>query len=384
MRVLCLHPEASSALQLSKDVHKLEERLYTKHGIELVFVDAPLLDVQLGHSVGDDGGGINAIEPRAGDDGNEEFVSRRWYVREDAKTALAEGHETVETTKVRLAGLDASLLHLQQIWKRGGKNVSKNAPGDCECFPFQGVLGFGQGANVAALLPLLSATLTEDKDDAPPLFQGLHFVALVGGTDIMDSQPADDTREEIRIDSEDLYVGSDGLASLHILLEGADRQTCRSGANLARKYGPKAQIHRVPQSNSTCNAALCNILGKFLVSRKNELRQDPKAMELLSLQTRLLDVEHMATLALSNQIQQKPPKALMAVIGPAAVPEKDDKRPDADKRQTDKENNEQPVAKVVDRTVGAWAGARRRGFGEEGGGAPCPQTFLLKEDDRRK
>lgn len=382
--MLCLHPEASSALQLSKDLHKLEQRLYTKHGIELVFVDAPLLDVQLGQSVGDDGGGINAIEPRTGDDGNEEFISRRWYVKEDARTtALEEGLETVQRTTVRWSGLDASLLHLQQIWKRGGANVSKNTPGDFECFPFQGVLGFGQGANVAALLPLLSTTQTEDKDDAPPLFQGLQFVALVGGADIMDYQPADNTREEIRIDSEDLYVGSDGLASLHILL-GADRQTCRSGENLARKYGPKAQVHRVPQSNSTCNATLCNILGKFLVSRKNELRQDPKAMELLSLQTRLLDVEHMATLALSNQIQQKPPKALMAVIGPAAVSEKKDgKRHDADGRDTDKENNDQPVAKVVDRAVGAWAGARRRGFGEEGGGAPCPQNFLLKEEERK-
>ncbi|EJK50780.1 hypothetical protein THAOC_30119, partial [Thalassiosira oceanica] len=42
-----------------------------------------------------------------------------------------------------------------------------------------------------------------------------------------------------------------------------------------------------------------------------------------------------------------------------------------------------PVAKVVDRAVGAWAGARRRGFGEEGGGAPCPQNFLLKEEERK-
>ena len=383
MRVLCLHTEASSALQLSKDAHKLEERLYTKHGIELVFVDAPLLDVQLGQSVGDDGGGINAIEPSAGDDGSEDFVSRRWYVREDARTALAEGFDSEQTSAVRLAGLDASLLHLQQIWKRGGTNVSKNTPGDCECFPFQGVLGFGQGANVAALLPLLSTTQTEDKDDAPPLFQGLQFVALVGGTDIMDSQPGDDTREELGIGSEDLYVGSDGLASMHILLEGADRETCRSGANLARKYGPNAQVHRVPQSIPNCNATLCNILGKFLVSQKNALRNDPKAMELLSLQTRLLDIEHLATLALSNEIQQNPPKALMSVIGPAAVSEKDGKSYDAEDRDTEKENNEQPIAKVVDRAVGAWSGARRRGFGEEGGGAPCPQDFLLKEEERK-
>ena len=39
---------------------------------------------------------------------------------------------------------------------------------------------------------------------------------------------------------------------------------------------------------------------------------------------------------------------------------------------------------VVDKVVGAWQGGRRREFGEEGGGAPCPQEFLLREDERYK
>ena len=62
MRVLCLHPETSSAYQFSQELQKLEERLWTKHGIELVFVDGPLLDVQVGTAIGEEGGGINAIE----------------------------------------------------------------------------------------------------------------------------------------------------------------------------------------------------------------------------------------------------------------------------------------------------------------------------------
>jgi hypothetical protein len=39
---------------------------------------------------------------------------------------------------------------------------------------------------------------------------------------------------------------------------------------------------------------------------------------------------------------------------------------------------------VVDKVVGAWQGGRRREFGEEGGGAPCPQEFVLREDERYK
>ena len=46
-----------------------------------------------------------------------------------------------------------------------------------------------------------------------------------------------------------------------------------------------------------------------------------------------------------------------------------------------KELGEENV-EVVDKAVGAWHGARRRGFGEEGGGAPCPGEFLLREDER--
>src|SRR5210317_1598269 len=96
MRVLVLHPTASSASTLHTTLSKLEERLWTQHGIELVFVDAPLLDVTVGRSldcanndgvgkggeVGDGGdrsgggSGLNEIEEG-------EMMSRRWYVEEE-------------------------------------------------------------------------------------------------------------------------------------------------------------------------------------------------------------------------------------------------------------------------------------------------------------
>ena len=58
-----------------------------------------------------------------------------------------------------------------------------------------------------------------------------------------------------------------------------------------------------------------------------------------------------------------------------------DKEVEETEKQHDKQMKEN--VKVVDKAVGAWHGARRRGFGEEGGGAPCPGEFLLREEERR-
>ena len=201
MRVLCLHPAASSALQISREYHKLEERLWEKHGIELVFVDGPLLDVQVGNAVGESGGGINAIDPsKSGGDDGEERVSRRWYVEESSarRMSLPPSNVSAAATQslpdsARYSGLDASLLHLTQIWSRGGANISNNSlMGDC--LPFQGVLGIGQGANMAGLLPLLNyhhdvdgSDSDDEKENAEDkiigskqtMFQGLQFVILI-------------------------------------------------------------------------------------------------------------------------------------------------------------------------------------------------------------
>merc|ERR1712216_289973 len=117
--------------------------------------------------------------------------------------------------------------------------------------------------------------------------------------------------------------------------------------------------------------------------------------ELISLQNQLANVEQLATLAISQEIQKNPPKALMAVIGPTAMMSNDttndedgdkdcgvqDEEVQEEETQHDKQKKEN--VKVVDKAVGAWHGARRRGFGEEGGGAPCPGEFLLREEERK-
>ena len=193
----------------------------------------------------------------------------------------------------------------------------------------------------------------------------------------------------------DIYVGPEGIQSLHVVLEHEDNDNNddarrrKSSEQLAKQYGPNAEIHYCTQQpKEECTPALSNIIGKFLVSQKNKLHSNPKSRELMSLQNQLSNVEQLATLAITQEIQRNPPKALMAVIGPAAT-----MMPDASaENKADKEKEEEGTkhehiggeegVKVVDKAVGAWHGARRRGFGEEGGGAPCPGEFLLREEER--
>ncbi|KAL7525174.1 hypothetical protein ACHAXR_002196 [Thalassiosira sp. AJA248-18] len=395
MRVLCLHPEASSALQFSQEFNKLEERLWEKHGIELVFVDGPLLDVQVGNVVGEEGGGINAIDPSSGS----ERVSRRWYVEESARRALppTANDDSQPLPPVQYSGLDASLLHLSQIWTRGGANISNNLG---ECLPFQGVLGIGQGADVAGLLPLLNyqdddndgGGDDEEKENVtkPTMFQGLQFVVLIDGKDIMSQRMNahnDDSEEQLE---NDLYVGPDGVQSLHVIMETEggskdDDERRKTSERLAKHYGPDAKINHCKRSK-TCAPALSNIVGKFLVTQKNKLHSNPKSLELISLQNQLANVEQLATLAISQEIQRNPPKALMAVIGPTAmVPNAAEDNIVEDREEEENHHASEGGGKEnvkVDKAVGAWHGARRRGFGEEGGGAPCPGEFLLREEER--
>ncbi|KAL7465483.1 hypothetical protein ACHAXS_005818 [Conticribra weissflogii] len=498
MRVLCLHPEKSSARQLSLDLAKLEDRLWHQHGIELVFVDGPLLDVNfpVGEALGAEGGGIRAFdvnvtgcESRAAgtaDDGNDIEMSRRWYVREEKVIRPSEPPGSGATandakTQMKYTGLDASLLHLSQIWSRGGANANDGEQSNAAAWlPFQGVLGVGQGADVAGLLPLLNYAPASDDDEhdndcedegeeretnylRSGMFQGLQFVILIDGCDILHHRDAIDT--EVNCDREpehDVYVGPEGVDSLHVILDGYENcnrecgdennDFCRkqSSERLAMQYGPNAQIHHLSlipskRKHSTNNRQhdenskksnsyysyppqLLNILGKYLVSRKNKHFLSPTSRQIVSLQTQLAQVERLATLAIVKEIERNPPKALMAVVGPAVVMDvdRDDDRDaghvdddvecvnenvemkvdnaifdldihrcknghrckqesrdvkDHDNINHNGKNDTTGVVKVA-RAVGAWQGPRRRGIGEEGGGAPCPETFLKREQDR--
>ena len=87
------------------------------------------------------------------------------------------------------------------------------------------------------------------------------------------------------------------------------------------------------------------------MKQKNHLRaSDGDARNILVLQNHLYVAEQAAAHAVAERIAMDPPKALMAVISP--------------------------------QNVGGWSGGKRRAFGEEGGGAPCPSEFLLKREKR--
>jgi hypothetical protein len=398
MRVLCLHPEASSALQFSKYLEILEERLWKKHDIELCFVDGPLLDDL-------PPGQLGGIEE--GD-----AVSRRWFVEERINSMSSTPTEFDDSSpskapSTKYSGLDASLLHLAQIWNRGGANCSNQSGASStmggltvgDCLPFQGVLGFGQGADVAAMLPLLTYHYNDDdmsdgdcsvdheekEDTRPPIFQSLQFVIIVDGKDIIHQT------EEADVDGDDaeLYVGEEGgMQSLHIIFDDDCNKHTPSSRRLARQYGPNAEIHHYQPTNrisskvaaqtTQCSPGLSNIIGKYLVSQKNRLYCNSKTRQLIALQNRLANVEQLATLAIAREIQRNPPKALMAVIGPLAI--NSNASPNAIEDEHIVSSGKQLD---VGMAVGAWQGPRRRGFGEEGGGAPCPQEFLIKENERR-
>jgi hypothetical protein len=89
---------------------------------------------------------------------------------------------------------------------------------------------------------------------------------------------------------------------------------------------------------------------QFLVAQKKELRQNQEDVTVLALQNQLFLAEQEAAHLVAQQIAEKPPKALMAVISP--------------------------------KNVGGFCGGRRRGPDEEGGGAPCPSEFLLQREKR--
>jgi len=458
MRVLCLHPSTSSAHQLHSSLSSLEDRLWTKHGIELVFIDAPLLDVQIGDSLGEKGGGLTALH-LDGEEGNEgegaPAVSRRWYVEEAVdgrRSALPSSSDDSagspqeannNSTAVKYSGLDASLLHLSQIWSRGGANHNNtntdnsNGGGIEQCLPFQGILGIHQGADVAAMLPLLNTAnavyndedIEEDQKQNKSIFEGLQFVIMVDGRDIMCqdqheenmgndgsvhemNKENDENDNATLVEEEDWYVGPNGISSLHVIAETSNNDNNASATNkrnselLAKRYGPNATIQYYKpskksssssQSNNKNNSqhqqaynhnqatspSLHNILGKYLVHQKSTFHSNPQKRKLLQLQHQLCHVEQLASVMITEEVRKNPPKCLMAMIGPAAAVSEmentEDENDENNKNSTDDENS--AVKAVVPKTVGAWQGPGRVP-GEQGGGAPCPESFLLRQEER--
>lgn len=126
LRVLCLHDSSSNAAELETQLFSLGERLFQKHGIDLVYINSPLTT-----------------------NGEDADVPRMWW-------------EEQENSYV---GLDASLMLLQQIWGSS---------------PFWGIVAVGQGAAVASIL---IALLENQRKLVPP-----HFSVFISGKALVESQ----------------------------------------------------------------------------------------------------------------------------------------------------------------------------------------------------
>mmetsp|Transcript_1679 Transcript_1679/g.2549 ORF Transcript_1679/g.2549 Transcript_1679/m.2549 type:complete len:316 (+) Transcript_1679:52-999(+) len=132
--------------------------------------------------------------------------------------------------------------------------------------------------------------------------------------------------------------------ALHLVQESA--KTTPAWQRLVKQF--PGQIH-VSASEALTKSEL-NTIGKFIVHQKKRMRISESGNTLV-LQNKLRIAEQQASRLIAAHVADDPPKALMAVIQP--------------------------------QEVAGWNGARRREFGSEGGGAPCPSEFLLKRNKRR-
>jgi|EP00979_Chaetoceros_neogracilis_P000691 hypothetical protein len=340
IRVLCLHDSGSSAIDLISHLQKLGERLHKDHNIELAFINAPnIKSSALQHSNIDS------------DD-----LDREWYHDGDQKKV----------------GLDASILHLRQIWTR---SLYSN--------PFHGVLGVGQGAAVASLLPLLryEHPLEGDggEDECSPMFEGLQFGVFRNGWDLLsDTNPNKENIVELGND----YKTEFGMPTLHIMSKGANEDRSH---NLFRRYGGDADESKAEKlilESKSVSAKTLNVLGRFLVKQKKQLvaNQRKANSDLMQLESgagnedeqdavlaieatrmELARVEQEALELIHQTVSKNPPKALMAMI-----------MPDSQRGGT---------------IVGGWAGDRDAFRSKEfiqSGGAPCPKEFILSSQERAK
>lgn len=344
-------------MELSQKLDSLGNQLYRQHGIDLVFVDAPLIVRDSASTRDSKDASSNYPRPRDIRDN----PPRAWWEEETAtppnpkkaqndpgtETNTGGGVDADETPEPETGGntrqgssetsgpvaaaaaaanpphyvgLDASLLLLRQVW------VSS---------PFWGILAVGQAAGVAALLPLLPSR--DGRQPQPPSF----MVFAHGGSLLGEEEALTDPLE-----LPCLHVVDDRLPETTPAAESARRLVRQFGGTVVSDHS----LSPLSGPSSSSSADFNNHVGRFLVARKKELRTNVRdASTILALRHDLHRTETDAAQLVARHIAENPPNALMAVITP--------------------------------RDVGGFRD-RRRGPGEEGGGAPCPSEFLLHRAKR--
>jgi hypothetical protein len=301
LRVLCLHDKNSCAPELIFRLKELGARLYQKHGIELAFANSPLISTVVTPSSSNDSKQPNETSDETKD---HDSIGRVWYYENKS-------------------GLDASILHLRQLWQQSLYSA-----------PFHIVMGIGQGAAMAAMLPFL--TYEEGPNEESKLmFEGMKGCIFINGWDLLSSNNNDE--EDIQ-----KYEEVSNLSSLHIF--NPDSQ---SSNILLQKYGDKAEF--CTMENTKFNGKIFNAIGNFLVKRKNS--QGQRSSLVLQTRNELAIVEEKALDMINQSVSANPPKALMAMI-----------TPDSSRGGT---------------LFGGWIGNNKDEFRseefKESGGAPFPQ-----------
>ena len=357
LRVLCLHDARSNALELSRKLDALGERLYQNHGIDFAFVDGPL--------VVENGTEIETITATSDDEEDlRNHPLRVWWEEGTISSKTLEGNVKINennnhgrefsplvscvgdadedndddqgdflrssnankkkeknATQHHYVGLDVSLLLLRQIWNSS---------------PFWGILAVGQAASVAVLLPLLPSKITTSDTRHQQQRQLPAFMIFVDGSTLLD----EDESLTSHLDLPCLHVlGTDPTDSTQRLVHQFPGEVVMSGLDKDDDRG----------SSLRSSAAFNNHVGRFLVARKRDLKRNPGDVAVLALQHELHRTETDAAHLVARHIAENPPDALMAVITP--------------------------------KDVGGFRD-RRRGPNEDGGGAPCPSEFLLHRAKR--
>ena len=323
MRVLCLHDHSSSAKHLHATLHCLGERLWNRHDIELVFVNAPLVyqsppvSVKNGDSqnlslmkhlqelniaspakkkscksnatndsmmtTNNNGGDdvttdtteTKLTKARIRDKANMNENCRCWWEdsTNNGNIHPCNNHNNEnDRNQPQLIGLDASILQLQQLWS------SLPPSSTATDSTFVGILGIGQGAALASIVSLLSSS---------ELFDGLEFAIFIKGFDLLQQQKhPSSSSSSVWFEGEPpihtLHVmSSSSSTSEHNLYEcfGGDSYPKRNqryylgskNSNNTRTKNTRCK-RRLPKVSTkhTINVQDLNIMGRFIVERKKE------------------------------------------------------------------------------------------------------------------
>jgi hypothetical protein len=171
LRVLCLHDEYSNALRFSKELDVFATRLYENHGIDLVFINSPLLareqeqeqttakfnnpdesprvwweeeEVVVHNNDTTDVGKEDEKKKEETQTGTDDNIEGKAENDDDDNNDNDNNNDDDDAgPKKRYVGMDASLLLLRQVWTST---------------PYWGLLAVGQAASVASFLPLMEVS----------------------------------------------------------------------------------------------------------------------------------------------------------------------------------------------------------------------------------